>query len=478
MANKYITAIILTVLAAGNITAQTVDRARVARLVVGIAIDNLSAEELEEYMPRCGDDGLKSLLSQGILYTTAELQFAPADCASALATLHTGAAPSYNGIVAGKWFDRSTLREVSATEDPDFKGILTDEYTSAGAILTTTLSDELKVATNGKAIVYSIAEDREAAVLPAGHNADGAFWINKPMKRWCSSTYYFKSAPKWLEAYNTYNTQKLQLSISDQITDMALQCLSAASMGKDDATDMLLVAYTATPQAGKAAQEDSRLTYTQLDKSIARLIKGIRSQTAAGDVLFFITGASHDASPRKAESQLRLPGGTFYVNRTANLLNMYLSALYGSGQYVEGYSANQIYLNKKLTDQKRLNTEDLCTLAKSFIRQSAGVRNVYSAESLMQNYSPELSHLRNGFCPSRSGDLIIEVSPGWNITNEDTGQTNYYSIGTPSVPVIICGQGIKSGKVTTPVAVERISPTIAKAIRIRAPNACSQVPLF
>ena len=53
-----------------------------------------------------------------------------------------------------------------------------------------TLTDELVIATQGIAEVYSIAPTREMAVLAAGHASKGAFWLNDETGKWSGSTYY------------------------------------------------------------------------------------------------------------------------------------------------------------------------------------------------------------------------------------------------------------------------------------------------
>ena len=40
------------------------------------------------------------------------------------------------------------------------------------------------------------------------------------------------------------------------------------------------------------------------------------------------------------------------------------------------------------------------------------------------------------------------------------------------------GCGVKAERIVDNVTTDRIAPTIAKSIRIRAPNACSSEPLF
>ena len=47
-----------------------------------------------------------------------------------------------------------------------------------------------------------------------------------------------------------------------------------------------------------------------------------------------------------------------------------------------------------------------------------------------------------------------------------------------SYPVIFFGHTTQSEKIETLVSVDRIAPTLSKAMRIRAPNACGKAPLF
>jgi hypothetical protein len=44
-------------------------------------------------------------------------------------------------------------------------------------------------------------------------------------------------------------------------------------------------------------------------------------------------------------------------------------------------------------------------------------------------------------------------------------------------PLILLGKGVKPEIIRTPVATDRIAPTLSNAMRIRAPNACTATPL-
>lgn len=73
---------------------------------------------------------------------------------------------------------------------------------------------------------------------------------------------------------------------------------------------------------------------------------------------------------------------------------------------------------------------------------------------------------------------MIEVAAGWHYVNSDTRENQLVRESYISYPIIFYGAGVKVEKTETPVTVDRIAPTLSKAMRIRAPNACALAPLF
>jgi hypothetical protein len=140
---------------------------------------------------------------------------------------------------------------------------------------------------------------------------------------------------------------------------------------------------------------------------------------------------------------------------------MYLGALWGQGKYVEGSYRNQLYLNHQLLEQKRIALSDATQKAKEFLLQMAGVKRV--------NIHLYEAHM---------GDLQVELAPGWQMQNDDTHEQLKTKQPLACFPIIFYGADIPAQKVQAPVSIERIAPTISKAIRIRAPNACMATPLF
>ena len=429
------------------------------RLVVSIQIDQLTSDALESYAPAYGEDGLQRLLSQGIVFAHASYSFAP-DPASASATVVTGTTPYYHGITASEWFSRDAMRQLSILHDREHKQ-------SPAQLTVSTLGDEMKVSTGGESHVFAFAPTADCAILSAGHAADGAAWIQQG--RWRMSSYY---APvnSWLKGFCRDYVPDADANMS--VAKAAVFCIDKTTVGMDDNVDMLCISLTAQPTID---------SYLSLDQSLAYLINGITRKIPLSRILFVVTSTGSREDEEQDDSnqeRFRIPSGKFYTGRTAGLLNMYLGAVYGSAQYIEACYKNQLFLNRQLIEGKNINMGDLLRKSQEFLLEIAGVRNVYTSHQLMTSDSPKLERIRNGYSVDRSGDLIIEVAPGWKIINEDT-KTSYTSRSAlAQFPIIFYGNELQAQRVERPVTTEQIAPTVARCIRIRAPNACQAEPLF
>ena len=366
----------------------------------------------------------------------------------------TGSTPYYNGVTGKEWLNRSTLRPQNIVSD----------YTPA-QLATSTLGDELKMATNGLAKVFAFAEHADEAILSAGHAADGAMWLQNTQWRIVP---YYTPQNQWLTWY--IRQYQPRTDANGNVTDLALKCVEQSGIGQHGTTDLLSISYS--------VQADT-ISYRMLDDQIARLVNGVQRKLGRERVLFVLTGIGSTEEERDEDYEhYHIPTGKFYINRTANLLNMYLGAVYGSGQYVETCWRNQLYLNHKLISQKNLDRGEVLRRSQEFVLQLSGVRNVYTASQLTTSDSQLLQRVRNGFYAEKCGDLLIDIAPGWQLVNEDTHTTSVSRASYIPFPIIFFGTNIKPQRVQTPVTVDRIAPTIARAIRIRAPNACSAEPLF
>lgn len=503
--NKYLYIIILSILASAEVDAQTTAKASdsqksTPRLVVNISIDQLRADYLEEFMPKYGADGFRKLLASGIVYENAGVPFLPVDRASASASLTTGAVPFYNGIPSAEWFSRKNNRLMLCTSDQ--KSLLQPRGSSPSPInmVASTIGDELKIATKNAGKVYGIAPECDAAIMLAGHAADGAVWLDMENGLWTASTFYNKTHPEWIAAYNKIfpAAKKLKSSkysfagvtrfadyatsslVNDDVTDIALQCVQSAQLGADNIPDILSLQYYAGTYQHKSEYETVKEildAYLQLDATLTKLVRTIESRVGKGNVLFVVSSTGYFEEPTLDYTQYNVPSGTVYINRTASLLNMYLSALYGQAHYVDGYKDNNIYIDHKVVEQKRLKLNDVLGRSREMLLLSDGISNAYTSFDLSLATDTQRRLLHNGFNVNVSGDLVIETAPGWKLLNEDIGkQQKWHQYGF-AFPIIVYGADVAHEVVTTPVTIDQIAPTICRSIRIRAPNACKSAPL-
>lgn len=495
------------------------------RLVVNIVIDQLASDYIDAFSPLFSQSGFKKLMAEGTVFTNVTYPFVNIDRASASASLASGTVPYYHSIIGRRWFDRETLHTSYCVDDSKASGFLTKESLSPRSMKVSTVGDELKVSTAGKARVCAVSPFADAAILSAGHVADGVLWIDDETGRWCTSSFFDPTLSTWLNSYNTlhpladklaklqwqpmdgltggisylvsgatakpfkykfdtkdgYRDFKTSALVNEEVTAMAKECLYVYSLGADEIPDLLNITYYAgnyrhSPVAQSAMELQD--TYVRLDRELSRLIAEIEKRIGKDAVLFTLTGTGYDEELEADYAKYNIPSGTFYINRTASLVNMYFGAIWGQDRYIDGYFGNQIYLNHKLLEQKRITLTDACRHAAEVVSQCAGVKNVFTGVQLLTGTNPNLYKVRDGYCRERSGDLTIEIQPGWYLNNEDTGQSSLSRASFAAFPLVFYGAGLRPERVTTAVTTSNIAPTIAKAIRIRAPNACSTEPLF
>ena len=343
-----------------------------------------------------------ALFDDGLVYEEGFYPYSQIDLSSAISSVVTGTSPFYHTITADKWLDRNSLQTVSPTPND---------------IAVSTLGDELRLATKGEGKVCAVAVKKETAELAAGHKSDRIVWNEDKRKKWNAIS----------------------------LTDKALQLIVQESLGQDSIPDILYLHYDANPD----------------ENALTKLVSEIEKLLGKNQTLFVVTSTGYEVENTSEYAKYNIPTGVYYTNRTANLLNMYLGALWGQGKYVEGSYRNQLYLNHQLLESKRISLTDATQKAKEFLLQMSGVKSV-------------ATHLYE----QHIGDLVVELNPGWQMQNDDTHEEFKVNKPLAYFPIIFYGANLPAQKVKTPVSIERIAPTISKAIRIRAPNACIATPLF
>jgi len=517
--NKWLASLI-AVLAVNGLRAQQMTDP--PKLVISIVVDQLRGDYLQFFSPTFGEKGFKRLMNEGLFYHQVEFGFPNIGRSSAIATIYTGTYPYYHGIVADKNYDFETRREVSVIHDDTYLGNYTANHFSPLALLSSTLGDEIKIVSEGKSDVFSIAPDAEEAVLSAGRNADAAFWLDDYNGKWATTTYY-KNVPWYVDRYNTsragdlvpdkewtpalssyngfpytrntspfkytfsrgdydrFSRMKQSPFINTEITDLAAAFLEYADFGKRTFPDFLAVTYYAGNYKFGNRQDDFgweiQDIYYRLDKEIERLLDLADKKVGLKNVLIILSSNGYYDSVAKLPAGFK-PQGEFYPNRCTSLLNMYLMAIYGSGNWVEGYYNEQIYLNKKLIENQNVNWNDILRKSSEFVARFSGVQEVTTSGQWFVDDTGRSVDFRRGMNKKISGDIFIELQPGWIVVNDNQSNQSDYTRGKAILsPLFIFGGNIRKENVYRPVRATEIAPTVAFILRIRSPNAATDTPL-
>lgn len=519
-----ILATVLFALVTAHIEAQM--PANAPKLVVGITVDQLRADYLEAMKHAFGEDGLKRLIDEGTYYESVDYELPYLDRASAMATLYTGTYPTHHGILGNTIYNVALRREEPSLLDGKMIGNYTNATLSPKKILTSTLSDELMIASDGWSKICAIAPTYEAAIIAGGHAANSVFWIDDKNGKWASTTFY-REVPIYVEEHNLHNSLSQRIDtmtwqpmlqateytffpyleenflfkynfsrykeqkynyiktsplVNREVTTLAQLFIEKGEWGNHHFPDMLNIGYTLATYQGKSVQEvpiEVQDAYLRLDREIAALLKTIESKVGAENAFVYLTSTGYFDAEGKEQGLYNVPTGEFYPYRAAALLNTYLMALFGQEQWVIGYHNNQIYLDRELMLEKQIDSKDLQTKAAEFLIQMTGVHDVITSHQLLHgNWNNRLDKYYKAYHRHLSGDLLIEVQPGWEVVHEDTHNTRrHIRLSAIPTPLIFWGNGIKPQKIARPVKATTITPTVARRLRIRSPNAAEELPL-
>ena len=175
------------------------------KLVIGIVVEQLRYDHLEQYRNRLAENGIRLLLNEGTYYQNASYEYMLTQSAPGHATISTGAEPSVHGITADSWYVSLRNELIYSSADNTVGpvgGSFESGLRSPVNLLASTFSDELKMSTNGESKVYTVGMKDNSVILSAGHSADAAYWYDNATGTWMTSTYYRDSLPNWINDFN------------------------------------------------------------------------------------------------------------------------------------------------------------------------------------------------------------------------------------------------------------------------------------
>ncbi len=520
------------------------------KLVVGIVADQMKWDYLYRFRDRYGEGGFNRLLSKGFSFENVLINYSPSKTAVGHSTIYTGSVPAIHGITGNSWVDVSTGRKVYCVGDPSVKPVGLKEVTvatpsdddggeisgqmSPANLLVTTVTDELRLATNFRSKVVGVSIKDRAAILPVGHTANAAFWLDGNSGQFITSTYYAKELPIWVTGFNAekrldklvengwntlYPIQTYQQSTADNMPwegrflgeklpvfphdlkasfnadkgvirntpfgneltlDFAKTILDGYQLGQSKETDFLTINLASTDAVGHMFGPNSievEDTYLRLDKELELFFNNLDKKVGKGNYLVFFTadhGAAHAAD---FLAEKNIPSGLLAEAKLKKDLNAHFNKTLSEKDLIISISNYRVFYNQEKI--KKYNYDDVKRQTISFLEAQPGIQFVIDVEKIGDVAVPEpiKTMVINGFNRKRSGPIVIIPEPGW-FSGKKIGTTHgAWNPYDTHIPLIFMGWKIKPGSSNAVHYMTDIAPTISALLKIQIPNGSIGKPL-
>lgn len=504
------------------------------KLVVGIMVDQMRWDFLYRFYERYGSGGFKRMLNEGFSAENTYINYLPSVTGAGHATVYTGSVPAIHGIAGNDFIVQATGKILYCAEDSTVStvgsGSVAAGRMSPRNMLTTTMTDELRMATNFRSKVVAIASKDRGSILPGGHTANAAYWYDGTSGNWITSTFYMNALPAWVSHFNAqkypekylkqdWNTlypinTYLQSTKDDSpyegkfagtdsptfpvktstmmerglgiltstpygsslTLDMAKSAIENEQLGADAITDFLAVSVSSPDYVGHQFGPNSvevEDTYLRLDRDLATFFTYLDSKVGKGNYTVFLT-ADH-AAQHNANYMLdrKINAGIFQTSAIMGELNTSLEKEFKVKGAVRSFSNYTVSLNYQAIEAGKSNLTDIKKRIIEFLRKKEGVAFAIDLEEAQNANIPENYRERiiNGYNRERSGVIQIILKPAWYSGSGPTGATHgTLSPDDTHIPFVLMGWGIKHGKTNVPYNMTDIAPTITGLLKIQEPN--------
>jgi hypothetical protein len=496
------------------------------KLVVVIVIDQFRGDYLERYRDQFGDGGFRVFLDRGAYFTDCNYDYANTRTAPGHATLFTGSYTSGHGIIANEWWDPQRKKRVTSVEDDTTRlvGIGRDVRpaqaelgrgtpgASPHNLLSDTLGDELKLATGGKARVFTISLKDRAAVLPAGFSGDAAYWIDPKSGDWITSTYYRPDLPEWVRNFNGrrpgegraekywnrewkdadgnilgstaprngkdgapagfYEVVGSTPFANDYQFEFAKELVVYEKLGASPVTDLLVISLSANDILGHQAGPDSpqmRSMALELDRQLAEFFGFLGHQIGMANVWTALS-ADHGVAPLPAFAKtLRLPAANLDAKALREQINSLLSKKYAKkADYVLELDYPLAWLNQ---DAFAEHKESEAEADAGEAMKQAGLAGYFTKSQLARGETPPTEIGRryaHSYSPE-GGWYVIGIPSPFNVgTAKGTDHATPFSYDT-HVPLAFYGLAFQPGTYRTHAEPVDLAVTLASLLGINAP---------
>lgn len=531
---------IIGILFLGNISCQSLANTQSSnstsestpKLMIGIVVDQMRQEYLHRFYNRYSDGGFKRLMNAGFNYENAQYNYIPTYTGPGHSSIFTGTTPATHGIVSNNWFDPIENISKYCVQDDSVRTV--GDATEFGKMSpfnqkSTTIGDELKLASAGQSKVVGVALKDRSSILPAGHAADGAYWFSSTGK-FISSTWYLNDLPDWVKEFNElelaskylnqnwetfYPIETYTVSLEDNnnyekpftgekapvfphqlwtiskkgkfletikatpfgntlTRQMAEAAIKGEGLGQDEIVDFLSISFSSIDYVGhqfgpnSIEMEDAMI---RLDLELEQFFDFLDKNIGKGNYTLFLT-ADHGANNVPSHmTDLKIPSG-YFRGGVKNHLDSLIKIQFNAENIIKDFSNYQVFYNHDEIIKNNIDLESLDKFLTREIFKFEGVNNILNRDQLLrENYTQGYRYLaQNGYHPQLSGDLWIILNPGW-MTYGPQGTTH----GSPfsydtHIPLLWYGKNIPHGKSMESVNITDIAPTTSYLIRCPKTN--------
>lgn len=458
------------------------------KLVVGLVVDQMRWDYLYYYYNQYRTDGLRRLVDQGFSFENTLINYVPAVTAVGHSSIYTGSVPALTGIVSNNFYlhDKWTY----CCDDPSVKtvGSNTDEgKMSPRNLLASGLGDVLKMATDCKAKVVGISIKDRAAILPAGHSGDAAYWWDTAAGHFITSTYYMNQLPEWVKTVNKKVAVKPGTNVITSVAgvtktfQMAEAALDNEQLGQDSVTDLLAISVSSTDAIGHTYGTRGQMNhdvFMELDKQLAQFMNKLDEKVGKGQWLLFLSadhGASHNHNLLK---QHRMAAGGLDFDKNFKPVEAALEKELGFAPVIKKENSGWVYINRVGAAQAGKSMDEVKAAVCDKLLANDSILYAVDCEKVLTTTVPQPIRERivNGYRKGRSGDIFIVPKAGW----EDVDGSDKY-IGTTHaqwnpydthIPFVLYGWNVPHGQTSAQAHITDIAPTICAMLHIQMPNSC------
>lgn len=495
------------------------------RLVLLVVVDQLRGDRPWSALERLPAGGVRKLLEEGVAYLDAHYAHAITETAVGHATLVTGALPAQHGIVGNDWRDPWTGKLVENCVDEEHPLVGRPEDKRLGRsprrLLSSTIGDQLALASAGRSKVFGVSIKDRSAILTAGR-AGKAFWLARDSGEFTSSTYYDAELPAWARAWNErrpaagyagrewalttqpgesaepaqafrhalgaadspgYLMRLLFTPFADELLlDFATALIEGEELGADEHTDFLAIGFSASDAIGHMygpSSPEAEQNLLRLDRTLAALLQRVDERVGPGRTLVVLS-SDHGI----AESPERMAQLGFDARRLtpAEVLGRAqrteLSRRCGTErELVRAYEHPYVYLDLDALRELGLEQQRVERELALILERQPGVARAFAMSAIGEaGDDPIARRVRASWHPARSGQVHV-VLEAYSIVVPPLAPLAA-THGSPwsddtHVPLVLAGWRMQPRRVARRVGPEDLAPTLAALLHVAAPSGCS-----